>query len=778
MRGNSMHALRVLVAVGFAVAFPAGTSVAQAPFEPASDGVPRVLETLASKITDLEIVDATLLEAVERIRRASGANLVVDPELAEWMEEEGRRFTLRLKKVSLLDALDILLEFAAHSVRCEREGTLFLTSAENAEVPAVQVLYDLSKILRPARYEPSYVRDLIRTYQEEEARAFGGGVEEDRIYAEDMACMIRDSVEPESWDGGRYQLQVIGNFLAVAHTPEVHRRVREVLRDLEAMRGPSILVRARPYLVRASALAGLAPGRTLSEKDLARIESAASACPQPFCEIRLPVMNGERTHMKTGKEFIFTTGRDRGDRYYDKARDGVVLDAQPLFTGSDRVPLVLRLFLSRAEEEEGGCPRLLFHRIETALVVPAGKPVLAFAGSAPFPGSAPGSLLAVVIRVEPGSWSRTSLRTRLSAKDARAWNLLRKTRISVDFMDTPIEKAMANIAEQSGLNIVIHPDVYDEFSKDELMVILKVGDIPLDQVLSLVCNLKNLGMKVKRGVLHIQTEPGDLGPRTELRTFPVHDLVCPYRIPEWTLGPRTPLIRPPWVELDFMPDEAISMEALVNMIRESVHPDSWDTPPNEIQISMRRILARNRPKILDGIDRVLARLRARMWSPVSVEGTFFRAKPGWLEARKIQGPGLTAKACGRLEEALGEGGAEAVATFRGSGTMVEPLVLTGGIQVVHVQDWSGPDRYDTDVLLDGWHFEGMALPSPAGKGLVLSFSAFHSRYLKPAKPAREPGEVELLRFGTEIRLLRGGGCVLGASGSGAEPALYLYLRVR
>jgi len=212
-------------------------------------------------------------------------------------------------------------------------------------------------------------------------------------------------------------------------------------------------------------------------------------------------------------------------------------------------------------------------------------------------------------------------------------NTLKSKPISLDFMDTPLAAVVNFLKEVSGVNMIVSPKVYEEKSEDELMVQLKVDEIPLEEALNLILNLKGLAYTIENGVLLITTEEGALG-AAELRVYDVRDLMVKLDdFPGVDIKLRSGAedAMPPMMDMDESTEEPITGDVLVNLIRENIAIESWDTPPNQINFRQGNLIIRNQPGVHARILELLDNLRSQAGLLVTVEARFLTVEDNFLE---------------------------------------------------------------------------------------------------------------------------------------------------
>jgi hypothetical protein len=219
----------------------------------------------------------------------------------------------------------------------------------------------------------------------------------------------------------------------------------------------------------------------------------------------------------------------------------------------------------------------------------------------------------------------------------------------------------------------------------------------------------------------------------------------------------------------------LTCDALVNLIRENIAPETWDTPPNRIFYRLRHLALQNQPDVVRQATEMVDRLRADAWARVSVQGAFLDGPPRWLDALGVSGPALSPAQCEELEKAVGAGKARVQARFLAAGVLKQRFYACGGRQVIYVREWAGPEAWDTGAALDGWCVEANATNGVADGRIRVRLEATASDYVAPRNPASEAGSVAAQSYRADLDLVRGGGAILG-SGSGAGG--FLYVRVR
>jgi general secretion pathway protein D len=132
-----------------------------------------------------------------------------------------------------------------------RSGVVFVTNREGARGDAELRIHSVGDltirltnfiapnlILKPSGSELDEDSPLFGK-SEEGAQVIGGG-------AEELMDLILANIEPESWEGGDYTINVSGeNNLVVKHTPEIQAEVARFLDDLRRFAGLVVTVESR-----------------------------------------------------------------------------------------------------------------------------------------------------------------------------------------------------------------------------------------------------------------------------------------------------------------------------------------------------------------------------------------------------------------------------------------------------------------------------------------------------------------------------------------------------
>jgi len=647
--------------------------------------------------------------------------------------------------------------------------------------PSLRV-YDVGGLVGKVSDRPGIVRDLFRAYAE---GRFARGDEKSEQYPawapEDLRTMIMESIATDTWESGPARFAITGTHLVVSHARGVHDQIRELLRSFEACLGPPIGIRARILRVTPSALDAAGPGPVLTDGQVQALEAAAAELAQPFPECRLVALNGQRNNVTQGRDFLFLAGKSDGEPSTRSARDGVVLDVQPLYARGAGVPAIVRLFASSGDTTSERLVRMPFLQVATSVVVPRTGWLLFAAGTLrpPADGKTEEQAVVVLLTAEVGPWPRPESfleKPDPGAPPIRA--LLAGKTLTVNYMDVPLETVVADLGKRLGVNILIDPRVRECKSEDELLVQLSVKDLPGKEVLALILNLKGLGFVIEKGVILVM--PQEFAMFTApLEIVPVHDLIA--ALPRFEAERRDfPSREHDPTVIEEREDTGLNSDELVCLVKENLAPETWDTPPNQISFRQRHLFIRNQQPILAKVDALLESLRQAKWRRVQVDGRFLAAPAGWAEGLGIRGAVLTPAQCDAVEKSLKSEGPPVRDRFRIHGCAGRRFCASGGRQIVFAEGATGAGRFDTAPALDGWCAEVEAAPAIEDGRMTLAIDARDSAYLPPEDLLEDSGVMSSSEFKADLRLEDGGGALLGSASpkDGRGAPLLLYVRAR
>jgi type II secretory pathway component GspD/PulD (secretin) len=234
---------------------------------------------------------------------------------------------------------------------------------------------------------------------------------------------------------------------------------------------------------------------------------------------------------------------------------------------------------------------------------------------------------------------------------------LDSTIVSVRFGEDGDGAPLADVADYleraTGVNFVISNLVRDEVDEDETSVNLDLPDRSVRKLLDLMAEMsENLRWKVSGGVVKFVTAEELIGGQ-ELRFYDVRDLIQPVRdFP----GREINVIPSGGIELpeeDLEEREALVVtgDSLDTLIRDNLHPASWDADPNNtLQVTESGTLVVNQtPEVHAEIEHLLQGLREATGIMVDIQARFLKVEDNFLEDIGVDFRGLGAPGVGTNE---------------------------------------------------------------------------------------------------------------------------------
>ncbi len=124
--------------------------------------------------------------------------------------------------------------------------------------------------------------------------------------------------------------------------------------------------------------------------------------------------------------------------------------------------------------------------------------------------------------------------------DEKKQEVLRKLsgqRVSLDFTQTPLDEIVDYLRASTGLNIIVHQDVFRKYAEEELQFTIRLKKLRLKSALKLLLGMRNLTATYRDGVLVIVSRD-DLPVSVTTRVYDVRDLL--FRIRDFP-GPSVEL---------------------------------------------------------------------------------------------------------------------------------------------------------------------------------------------------------------------------------------------
>ncbi len=213
---------------------------------------------------------------------------------------------------------------------------------------------------------------------------------------------------------------------------------------------------------------------------------------------------------------------------------------------------------------------------------------------------------------------------------------LESTKVTVQFLSTPVRDALAYLSRTGDVNVVLAQD-----ADPDAAVTFRAKDMPLGRVIHWVTYLAGLSYRIEENSVRIATKGEIDSLRAVLETFDVRDLTL--GAPDLP-GPRlafgehesgAPLV------FGTTGDAGLSLDRLVELVDKTIARGTWDTPPNHLRGERGVIFARHQPETIEAIRRFLADLRAHAARMVVVEGVLYRVSDADWAARLGDGAGVT-----------------------------------------------------------------------------------------------------------------------------------------
>jgi hypothetical protein len=170
------------------------------------------------------------------------------------------------------------------------------------------------------------------------------------ISAEELAELIKTSIEEDSWGNVRNSISVVGNALVVVQKPEVQSKIKAFLDSIRSRRAVLIFSTLRFVSCDTATLRRLLPdggaGLSLTAAQLASIEReiqrgkalrlVGSGCVTGFNRQRVHIVSSKEMPVIADADVEVAQGAGIGDPIMAVIRDGVVHDLVPVLTGDGR----------------------------------------------------------------------------------------------------------------------------------------------------------------------------------------------------------------------------------------------------------------------------------------------------------------------------------------------------------------------------------------------------------------------------------------------------------
>jgi len=242
----------------------------------------------------------------------------------------------------------------------------------------------------------------------------------------------------------------------------------------------------------------------------------------------------------------------------------------------------------------------------------------------------------------PASWGEiakrrpratgTGLESAPDPREEQILNVLETRRVrNVEFKagEITLRAAIDYIRSVSGLNFVMSQKVKEE--KAETEIDLKVDNVSIKQVLNLITEPHEMAWKIRNGVVMI-LDREEAADKAVLQFYDVKDLVAKitdYPGDEINLVPSK--YQPPEIWDEPEPQIPFEIDALIDVIRATIQPESWDTIENaDIQVKTGVLVVNTSPEVHREIGKFLSDLRKNTGLLISLEVRFLLAEDRFL----------------------------------------------------------------------------------------------------------------------------------------------------
>jgi type II secretory pathway component GspD/PulD (secretin) len=233
-----------------------------------------------------------------------------------------------------------------------------------------------------------------------------------------------------------------------------------------------------------------------------------------------------------------------------------------------------------------------------------------------------------------------------SDKDA-VLRILREKRVPARFgadgEGAPLEEVASYLQNVTGVNFVLSTAVRDELDETEKSIQLDLPERSVKQLLDIITEVReSLHYKIEDGVVKFVTQEELVGGQV-LRMYEVRDLIRAVRdFPgrEINIQPSggVPESDEEIEERDFL---VITEDNLDSLIRDNVHPDSWEADPaNSLRISNGTMVVNQTPEVHQKIQKLLDDLREATGIMVDIQARFLTVEDNFLEDIGVDFRGL------------------------------------------------------------------------------------------------------------------------------------------
>lgn len=181
------------------------------------------------------------------LQSLTGLNFVVSTQLLEDFDPDETSVNMTLPRMTVRRVLDLISD-TSEAVRWKVEdGVVKFVTPEQMTGGQVLQLYAVSDIIRPVADFPARVVNVSPSGGLEQPEEDIEEREASVVTSDTLDALIRDNVDPESWDADdSNSLRITEHgVLVVNQTPEVHAKIEKLLGDLREATGIMVDIEAR-----------------------------------------------------------------------------------------------------------------------------------------------------------------------------------------------------------------------------------------------------------------------------------------------------------------------------------------------------------------------------------------------------------------------------------------------------------------------------------------------------------------------------------------------------
>ena len=194
----------------------------------------RLLERLRSQTVSLDFKETPVEEAIGFLATYTRVNIIVDPVVFRTLSPEERAVTLKVKDLSALNALRLILDLQGLAIRT-RKGVLIVTTRERKLANATLIVYDIRDLTLNLQDFPGGRVGLGSSEGDSDPGIrFFEEVPEKAQTPETIADLLRENTGQKTWEKNEVSIAQIGGLLMVRQYAPVHAEIRRFLDRLRA----------------------------------------------------------------------------------------------------------------------------------------------------------------------------------------------------------------------------------------------------------------------------------------------------------------------------------------------------------------------------------------------------------------------------------------------------------------------------------------------------------------------------------------------------------------